>query len=237
MEALRIHEVSITSRTPWLSTLQLAASAEAAERLIERSMAMGADGAHTSSARLRCLYLGLPEGAAAPPRSKQNSRRLRIRWEVGGCEADLIQQSRRREMERERVMRVPLAEVEMLGAGSQHPVWDGAWFAQRVHAMRVVPVILAEFHRTKVHATLNGAQADLVVDTDVQAAAANAWTLDHSLEHLDVPQGCLLKMSFEGALPSAWKEIIRDLGLAPARAGKFRMALEAAGRKAGFPNA
>lgn len=137
---------------------------------------------------------------------------------------------------RVRKRRTPVGpdELARLVDDRDPPGWPGRWFARRVSARGFLPICVVAYRR--VAHVGDGARGPirLTVDRDFLCRPASGfehpWVDDG--EVLFAGQG-VVELKYRVAMPALFKALIREHGLIPARASKYRAAVGACGLNPG----
>jgi hypothetical protein len=125
---------------------------------------------------------------------------------------------------------VPLGDVARLHAPiSSLPGWTGEWFAHRLAARRLEPVCQVAYDRmARVLPSPHGL-ARLTVDSGLRARPANRFEFEAPDYSPVLRTTEILELKFVIALPSAFKALLAEFGLAPMKVSKYRLSAEALG--------
>lgn len=131
---------------------------------------------------------------------------------------------------RKRRTRVEPDDLPLLTSPAQPPDWPGRWFGRRLAARGLGPTCLVSYERVaRIGTDLNG-PIRLTVDRDFLCRRGN------TIDVPDLTTGQVLfagrgvvELKYRAALPALFKVLIRDLGLIPAPASKYRAGIAACG--------
>lgn len=125
---------------------------------------------------------------------------------------------------------IPEEEIALLNGGPADPDWSGDWFRRRLHARGLAPVCRITYDRVARVGELGGWTARLTVDRPLICVLADDLSMEAVSEGAPLLAGeAILELKFPSVLPLAFKELLRELSLAPGPVSKYRLALQAWG--------
>ncbi|MGE0592234.1 MAG: polyphosphate polymerase domain-containing protein [Vicinamibacterales bacterium] len=110
--------------------------------------------------------------------------------------------------------------------GREHG-WAGHWFARRIRARGMSPVVRISYHRMARSFPANGSGvARLTLDADLRAVAVD--TLAFAGEPgAKVLEALVLELKYRDHVPALFRRLVEDVGLAPVKMSKYRVSVDA----------
>lgn len=191
-----------------------------------------ADPARGDGYRITTLYFDTPALDVFHQFGPDRRRKYRLRRY--GAETLLYLERKLKSDGRVRKFRsaIPEEEIALLGGGTAHPDWSGDWFRRRLRARGLAPVCRVTYDRVARVGELGGQPARLTVDRPIHCLLTDDLRVEPVTEGALLLGGeAILELKFPRVLPVAFKELLRELSLAPGPVSKYRLALQAWGLK------
>ncbi len=125
---------------------------------------------------------------------------------------------------------VPVAELAALAGPERPGEWPGRWFHGHVLDHSLMPVCRIAYERVAYTGTAEGGTVRLTFDRRVRGEAEEGWAVAPVGDGPELlPERVICEFKFRHALPSLFKSVIADLGLAPGSVSKYRLFMASAG--------
>jgi hypothetical protein len=174
------------------------------------------------------LYCDTPELDVYYRSPRYKKHKFRARRQGPEPWAVLERQSKRGDRVETRCVCVPLEEVARLAHPESPGDWAGHWFHACLLDRWLEPACRVEYLRTTYAGTGAEGPLRLTLDRHVCGVLADGWDLDPVEGGLPLlPGRVLLEFRFHSALPAAAKDMMREFGLSPSPASKYRLCREA----------
>lgn len=180
--------------------------------------------------RVTSLYLDTPELDVYHRRGSYGRAKYRLRRYDTAPTLFLERKCKVKGRVRKRRTEVDSIDLELLCDPTPPRSWPGRWFGRRVAARELAPSCLISYERVaRVGPSLNG-PIRLTVDRDFLCRKATSFDVPHltSGETIFDGQG-VVELKYRSAMPALFKSLIRDLGLSPAAASKYRAGINGCG--------
>jgi hypothetical protein len=186
-----------------------------------------ADPALDGGYRISTLYFDTPDFTVFHRIGADRRRKYRVRRY--GTETLLYLERKLKAGKRVRKFRswIPDEELDLLAEGVADREWSGDWFRRRVRVRRLQPVCRVTYDRVARVGELEGQQVRLTIDRALRAAPAGGLCAPAAGDGIPLLAGqAILELKFPIALPQAYKELVRDVSIAPGSVSKYRIAVK-----------
>jgi hypothetical protein len=121
---------------------------------------------------------------------------------------------------------IPEGELPLLEAREASSAWAGDWFRACLREQRLAPRCEVAYRRLARVAEVDGTPIRLTLDRTIRCAPAPRLVLAELTAEraLPIPR-IILELKFRHGLPRVFKELIREFGLLPDPASKYRQAV------------
>jgi hypothetical protein len=186
-----------------------------------------AGGSREDGYRVTSLYLDTPGLDVYHGRGSFGRAKYRLRRYDAQPSLFLERKCKVKGRVRKRRTRVESRELALLDATEYPRAWPGRWFGRRVSARGLLPTCHITYERVaRVGSSLNG-PIRLTVDRDFLCRRASAFDLPHLSDgHVLFAGQGVVELKYRAAMPALFKALVRDLGLSPAPASKYRAGVE-----------
>ena len=204
-------------------------------RVIEWAAAHLAPDPHAGASRedgyrVTSLYLDTPRLDVYHRRGSYGRAKYRLRRYDSAPTLFLERKCKVKGRVRKRRTEVRPEELEQLAAADLDPTWPGRWFARRMALRGLVPTCLISYERVaRVGAGLAG-PLRMTVDRSFLCRPSSTLAVPHlgEGEVLFAGQG-VVELKYRVTMPPLFKSLLRELGLTPARASKYRSGIKSCG--------
>ncbi len=177
------------------------------------------------------LYFDTPDLGVYFRRGSFGRAKYRVRRYCDGPMVYLERKLKSRDRVGKRRSAIGAGELERIDAAEPGERWAGRWFHRRIRARDLRPVCQVAYLRTARLAATASGPIRLTLDSDLRAAPVDrAAYRPHRDAVVIAPSACILELKYRNAMPSLFERLIAEFFLTPARASKYRMAMEALGR-------
>jgi hypothetical protein len=193
------------------------------------------DGSHEESYRVASLYLDTEALDVYHRRGSYGRAKYRLRRYDGADAVFLERKCKVKGRVRKRRSHVGPDELSRLAEGSAPEDWPGRWFYRRMAMRALRPTCLVAYRRVAMVGDGPRGPIRLTVDRGFlcrSAAGFDPPAVDDG--RVLFPGQGVVELKFRTAMPALFKTLVRDHGLVPARASKYRAAVEACGLDAGL---
>jgi len=189
-----------------------------------------AGGSREDGYRVTSLYLDTPGLDVYHGRGSFGRAKYRLRRYDSQPSLFLERKCKVKGRVRKRRTKVESGELALLDAPGGSPAWPGRWFGRRVSARGLMPTCHISYERVaRVGTSLNG-PIRLTVDRDFLCRRASAFDLpDLSDGHVFFAGLGVVELKYRAAMPALFKALVRDLGLSPTPASKYRASVVGCG--------
>lgn len=178
--------------------------------------------------KISSLYLDTPDRTVFHQIGPDRHRKYRVRRY--GSETLLYLERKLKGSGRIRKFRswIPDDELSLLEDGLPDREWSGDWFRRRLRIRGLEPVCRVTYLRIARVGEIAGQPVRLTVDRQVRAARAVGFEVRDVTDGVPLLSGeAILELKFPRVLPHAFKELARDLAIAPGSVSKYRRAVAA----------
>lgn len=123
---------------------------------------------------------------------------------------------------RKRRSPVPDGHLAPLSEASPCEGWPGEWFRRQVMARQLRPVCRVSYERVAFMGPSEVGIIRVTLDRNLRGAEANGWNPTPVDGTLLLPGQVICEFKFRVAMPTMFKVIVANLGLAPATVSKYR---------------
>jgi len=126
--------------------------------------------------------------------------------------------------------RTPVAAVDLarLADPLPDPGWSGYWFHRRVLAQGVRPICHVTYDRVAHVGESAEGPLRLTLDRRIMCSPSREWRLAEAAAALPLlTSHVVLELKYRSALPTLFKQLIRDFQLQPRSTSKYRLSVEA----------
>lgn len=115
--------------------------------------------------------------------------------------------------------------LERLSSAAIDADWAGAWFHRRLIARRLRPFAQVSYRRMARVLSCEGELTRLTLDWHlcVTQVAEPRFVLDEGVEFLE--DRAILELKYRHYMPSQFRQLVEQLGLAPENASKYRLSI------------
>jgi hypothetical protein len=121
-----------------------------------------------------------------------------------------------------------IAELSRLHAAVDS-AWPGLWFHERLLMRRLSPRCQVSYSRTARIGRTEDGPIRLTLDDDLTAGAAGVAMFEHAGRVSMLSDKTIVEMKFTTRMPAAFRRLVEDFALEPARVSKFRLGIEGSG--------
>jgi len=120
---------------------------------------------------------------------------------------------------------VPIADLARFTSAPDEP-WAGHWFHRRIAARAMSPACQISYHRMAMLGWNDAGPIRLTVDDDLRACEATGAAFCTHTEGMSLLDGqAILEMKFRLAMPTVFKELLKEFRLYPQPVSKYRLAV------------
>lgn len=202
------------------------------ERQLARRMVLDphGDSALDHAYRIATVYCDTPGLDVYHRRGSLRQRKYRMRRYGTESQVFLERKTKQGERVRKRRVAVEARDLPALASFPTDPEWPGNWFHRQIVMRKMVPVCGVAYVRTAYFGAVDEGPIRLTFDRDVRAALVSEWEPSAIIEGAPVLEGRVVcEFKFRGALPTLFKNVIRELALAPGGVSKYRRGFQLAG--------
>jgi len=119
-----------------------------------------------------------------------------------------------------------IAELDRLHAALD-ATWPGRWFHERLSMRRLAPRCQVSYSRTARVGTTDCGPIRLTLDDDLSAGVADSARFDDAGRAAILGDKTIVEMKFMTTMPAAFKRLVEQFALEPARLSKYRLGIDA----------
>jgi hypothetical protein len=184
--------------------------------------------------RVTSLYLDTAGLAVYHRRGSYGRAKYRVRRYDDATSVFLERKCKVEGRVRKRRTLVGAEELAYLAGDPPPADWPARWFSRRVGARGLVPTCLVSYGRVAHVGDGPRGPIRLTVDRDFLGRPASRFGLPSVADGEALFAGqAVVELKFRGAMPAPFKALVREHGLIPAAASKYRSALVACDLDAG----
>ncbi len=187
-----------------------------------------AGGAHGDGYHVNSLYLDTPNMDVFHRSELYQRRKYRLRRYGTDSKVWLEVKQKRKGLVRKHRVSIDDSQIEHRATGAIDPVWEGAWFRQRLDEHGLRPVCQMTYRRfARVGTTINGTMR-LTIDDSLAGCLANGWQVPHSpLEGISLLQNQrILELKFQVVMPVIFRQLVEQEQLLMTSFSKYRTGVE-----------
>lgn len=213
------------------------AQAAEAERRLRARLSPDPHADPTGHYRVTSVYFDTPTFAVFHRADGYRRRKFRVRRYGSAPTAFLEQKSRSGPEVKKRRTAVPLPDLDRLFADPAAD-WPGGWFAARLAARGLRPVVRVSYERIALVGTGGDGPVRVTFDRAAVGTEASGPVPERVIEgKLLLADEVVAEFKFLGGMPAAFKDVIAELRLEPRGLSKYRRCATAVGLVGGVPNA
>jgi hypothetical protein len=180
--------------------------------------------------RVNSLYFDTPSLSVYRRVGSFGRRKFRLRRYGNEPRVFFERKSKSRGLVRKRRSVVPESELAILSSVQPTPTWPGLWFHRRLAKRGLAPMTLISYERAaRVGMTPEGV-IRFTVDRHVRCRAATGLSLPCLTDGVAILTGMsIVEFKFRVAMPTVFKELLRDFSLTQSSVSKYRLSVEACG--------
>lgn len=176
---------------------------------------------HDGRYAIQTLYLDTADSAVAHARPGFRTTKLRVRRYGTEDLLYLEAKSKRGDRVKKRRAQVTENELALLRAGIAPSEWQGRFFLDIALAKGLAPAAVVTYQRL----AFVGGGARLTLDDRLAAAPERRWNVPkEACERSLALEGQVLELKFADAMPTMFRQAIREFQLTPMRVSKYRTA-------------
>lgn len=184
--------------------------------------------------RVTSLYLDTADFAVYRRHGSYGRAKYRVRRYDDATSVFLERKCKVKGRVRKRRTLVGAEELAQLAGDPPPADWPARWFARRVGVRGLVPTCLVSYHRVAHVGDGPRGSIRLTIDRDFLCRPASRFEVPLVADGEVLFAGqAVVELKFRGAMPAPFKALVREHGLIPAAASKYRSALVACDLDAG----
>lgn len=172
------------------------------------------------------IYFDTTDFAVYRRRGSYRRAKYRVRRYGHGEVVFLERKLRTSEVLSKRRSTVTVDSLPRLAGDSLDPAWQGQWFHERLLMRRLVPACQVSYERTARVGMTDYGPIRLTLDEGLAGIATDSTQFRNEPMTPLFPGRTIVEMKFTAAMPAAFKTVVEEFSLEPARISKYRLGVE-----------